>query len=107
MRHVCQQLGMVDPKTVKEAKASKSLVPPTQHTLAAARLILRLSRLDLAELTGVSINTIARLEEGNGNPTARTLQKLAEGLLGRGISFKAADGEWDGGVLIVKGCKLP
>jgi ribosome-binding protein aMBF1 (putative translation factor) len=96
-----------DKKSDKEAKPHRSLVPPTQHTLAAARLILGMSRAVLAEVSGVSLSTIARIEEGNGNPTAKNLQRLAEALIAKGIRFKAADADCDGGVLIMKGCKLP
>jgi transcriptional regulator with XRE-family HTH domain len=94
---------MVVPKSPKKPKTQRSLVPPTQHTLAAARVILGISRAALAEISGVSLSTIARLEEGNGNPTAKSLNKLAFALFDKGIRFKAADSEYDGGVLIVRG----
>jgi transcriptional regulator with XRE-family HTH domain len=98
---------MVVPKSPKKPKTQRSLVPPTQHTLAAARVILGISRAALAEISGVSLSTIARLEEGNGNPTAKNLNKLADALLAKGIRFKAADSEYDGGVLIVSGFTRP
>lgn len=45
------------------------------------RNVLRLQQRDLAELSGVSLRTIIQVENGAGNPSLVTLQKLA-GVLG-------------------------
>ncbi len=42
---------------------------------------LRLQQRDLAELSDVSLRTIIQVENGSGNPSLLTLQKLA-GVLG-------------------------
>lgn len=39
---------------------------------------LGITQPHLAELAGVSINTLYKLEKGNGNPTLDVLNKLAE-----------------------------
>lgn len=41
------------------------------------RNILRLQQRDLAELSGTSLRTIIQIENGSGNPSLNTLQKLA------------------------------
>ena len=42
------------------------------------RDILRLQQRDLAELAGISLRTIIQVENGSGNPSLATLQKLAK-----------------------------
>ncbi|MBL7933042.1 MAG: helix-turn-helix transcriptional regulator [Bacteroidia bacterium] len=42
------------------------------------RDILRLQQRDLAELSGVSLRTIIQVENGSGNPSLDTLQKLTK-----------------------------
>ena len=42
------------------------------------RDLLHLQQKDLAELSGVSLRTIIQVENGFGNPSIGTLQKLAE-----------------------------
>ena len=39
---------------------------------------LRISQLDLAELSGVSVHTLSNLETGKGNVTLDTLLKVTE-----------------------------
>jgi len=41
------------------------------------RNILRLQQKDLAELSGVSLRSIIQIENGLGNPSLETLNKLA------------------------------
>ena len=42
------------------------------------RKVLRITQPHLAELAGVSTNTLYKLERGQGNPTLVVLNKLAE-----------------------------
>ena len=39
-----------------------------------------LTQKQLAEVTGIALADISRLENGTGNPSLRTLKRLAEGL---------------------------
>ncbi len=59
-----------------------ALEPEYQITLAIieGRKSLNLSQADLAELTGIHQADISRLENGNGNPSLKTLKRLATGL---------------------------
>lgn len=45
-----------------------------------ARIAKNLSQKQLSELTGINQADISRIENGNANPSIRTLQRLAEGL---------------------------
>jgi len=47
-------------------------------TIKNRRKELRITQPHLAELAGVSINTVYKLERGQGNPTFEALNKLAE-----------------------------
>jgi len=40
--------------------------------------MLKLTQEALADLTGVGLRTIKQLEAGNGNPTYKTLQEIAD-----------------------------
>ncbi|MCF8423562.1 MAG: helix-turn-helix domain-containing protein [Bacteroidia bacterium] len=51
------------------------------------RSTLRLQQKDLAELSGVSLRTIIQIENGTGNPSIDTLNKLTK-VLGVEIEFK-------------------
>ena len=51
------------------------------------RSTLRLQQKDLAELSGVSLRTIIQIENGTGNPSIDTLNKLTK-VLGIEIEFK-------------------
>ena len=51
------------------------------------RNTLRLQQKDLAELSGVSLRTIIQIENGTGNPSIDTLNKLTK-VLGVEIEFK-------------------
>jgi len=42
------------------------------------REMLKLTQEALADLTGVGLRTIKQLEAGNGNPTYKTLQEIAD-----------------------------
>lgn len=39
-----------------------------------------ITQKELAEITGIAQSDISRLENGNANPSLRTLERLAEGL---------------------------
>lgn len=45
-----------------------------------ARKASGLTQKDLAERTGIAQADISKLENGNANPSLRTLQRLAEGM---------------------------
>lgn len=42
------------------------------------REMLRVTQETLAELSGVGLRTLKQFESGKGNPTLKTLQKLAD-----------------------------
>ncbi len=42
------------------------------------RKVLGLTQEDLAELSGVGLRTVKAIETGKGNPSLKTLQKLAK-----------------------------
>lgn len=50
------------------------------------RSVLRLQQADLAELSNVSLRTIIQIENGVGNPSIDTLNKIGE-VLGYEIQF--------------------
>lgn len=53
---------------------------PIGNQLFAARQQARLSQVKLAELSGVRQSDISDIENGRGNPTRRTLEKLGVAL---------------------------
>ena len=44
------------------------------------RKILRIQQQDLAEISGLSLRTVTIVENGEGNPSIQTMQKLADAL---------------------------
>lgn len=48
------------------------------NTLRVRREFLHLRQEDLAEMSGVTVKTIHLVESGNGNPSVKTLEKLAQ-----------------------------
>ena len=50
------------------------------QALGEARRRSGLTQQALAERSGIRQSVISRLERGNGNPSVRTLQRLAEGM---------------------------
>ncbi len=42
------------------------------------RKALRITQPDLAELSGISVNTLYKIERGQANPTLKVLNKLAK-----------------------------
>jgi len=51
------------------------------------RKTLRVTQPQLAELAGVSINTLYKIERGQANPTLHTLNKIAN-VLGMEVSLQ-------------------
>lgn len=50
------------------------------QTMLDARKSAGLTQKDLAERTGIAQADISKLENGNANPSLRTLQRLADGM---------------------------
>lgn len=50
------------------------------RTMIAARNQEHLTQKELSEKTGIAQADISKLENGNGNPSIRTLKRLADGL---------------------------
>ena len=48
------------------------------NTIKERRQILEITQQDLAKLSDVSLRAIKKFESGNGNPTLKTIQKLAD-----------------------------
>lgn len=61
----------------------------TTEQIRAARAILRITALDLANLSGIGVATIKRLEAGVGIPMAhtRTLEQIERALEQSGVEF--------------------
>ena len=57
------------------------------QNLKNRRKSLRVTQPELAELAGVSVNTLYKIERGLTNPTLETLEKIA-GILGMEICLK-------------------
>jgi transcriptional regulator with XRE-family HTH domain len=51
------------------------------------RKFLKLRQEDIAEITGIALKTIQLLEQGKGNPSVSTLQKIAD-VLGMEITMQ-------------------
>lgn len=49
-------------------------------TLIEARKAKRITQKQLSEITGIAQGDISKLENGSGNPSIKTLQRLANGL---------------------------
>ena len=47
---------------------------------------LKINQAKLAQLSGIGLNSLSRLESGKGNPTLGSLQKIAE-VLGFDLKF--------------------
>lgn len=70
---------MKDPEVKREFDA---LEPEFQliRKMIRARREAGLTQKELAERTGIQQSNISRIENGNGNPSLSTLNKLAQGL---------------------------
>lgn len=61
--------------------------------------MLRISQKDLASLAGVGINTLVKIERGEGNPTISVLQKVLDVLgLELTCNVKTLNDETSGGL---------
>ena len=54
------------------------LVEQIGETIKNRRKELKITQPHLAELAGISINTLYKLERGQGNPSLEVLNKLAD-----------------------------
>jgi len=70
----------------------------TGSQIRAARALLGISSTELAELSSVSLRTVAKIENSDGIPdtTTKTLQKLIHALEAGGIEFIGAPGDRPG-----------
>lgn len=59
-------------------------------TIKERREIMQVTQETLAELSGVGLRTLKQFESGKGNPTLRTIHKLAN-VLGMEICLKIKD----------------
>ena len=61
------------------------LVSEIGKKIKERRDTLGITQPDLAEMAGISVNTLYKIETGQGNPTVKELNKIAEIL---GMEFK-------------------
>ena len=67
----------------EEFRKEYEAIQPEMDVIRAivdARTSQNLTQKELAERTGINQADISKLENGNGNPSLRTLQRLAAGL---------------------------
>lgn len=70
---------LADPETRREYEAQKSEFALVRAFLAARRES-GLTQKELSALSGVTQSDISKLERGNGNPSFKTLKKLASAM---------------------------
>lgn len=58
-----------------------------QQEIKQRRKALKLSQVDLAEMSGVSISTVKDIERGKGNPSYATIKKIVD-ILGMEFQLK-------------------
>jgi transcriptional regulator with XRE-family HTH domain len=58
------------------------------------RKILKLKQEDISEMTGINIRTIYQIENGNGNPSFNTMEKLAD-VLGLEVKIQMKETIWE------------
>ncbi len=66
----------------------KSLI----HSIKERREMLQVTQETLADLSGVGLRTLKQFESGQGNPTAKTLNKIGSAL-GMELAFKIINTE--------------
>ena len=73
------QEQLSDPEVKKEYDA---LQPEFEiiRAMLDARIESNLTQKELSERTGIAQGDISKMETGNGNPSLRTLKRLAEGM---------------------------
>lgn len=57
------------------------------HQIRERRKVLKVTQPDVAEMAGISINTLYKMERGQTNPTVEILNKVAE-VLGMEIKLQ-------------------
>ena len=62
--------------SVNRQNATIMSIDEIGQLIKTRRKLFRLTQLDLAEMTGVSHNTIRKIERGKANPTIEVLSKL-------------------------------
>lgn len=75
--------GLTEQLKDAEFKAEFEALEPEYQVISAmikAREEQNISQRQLSEKTGIAQADISRIESGEGNPTLRTLQRIAEGL---------------------------
>ena len=60
---------------------------PSPRLIAAARVLAGLSRTELAAKAGIHVNALKRLEQGQTNPRASTIEAVVSVLSDHGIEF--------------------
>lgn len=75
-----------DPEVKREYNALEAEYSIKQ-TIIDARNTVNMSQQELSQRTGIAQSDISKLENGNANPSIKTLRRLAEGL---GMKLKIA-----------------
>lgn len=75
--HLVRKLENSDFKREWDDQASEREVA---RCVVEARLAEGMSQKELAERSGLKQSNLCRLENGNGNPSVETLEKIARGL---------------------------
>lgn len=68
-------------------------IPEVMALLRAARALLNLHQEQVADLAGVSRQTIARIENESGTIPAETIERVRDALEGQGVMFLPSSGE--------------
>ena len=69
------------------------LHPDAIRLQQAARALLGWSQKDLADVTGISLSTLNRMERGGGKPSFLTLQAISSAFIAAGVeAFRHQDG---------------
>lgn len=75
--HLAESLNDSAFKNEWEAQAPER---DLMHAIVEARVAQNLSQKDLAERCNLKPSNLCRIENGNGNPSLATLNKIAQGL---------------------------
>lgn len=59
-------------------------------TIKSRRKVLRITQLQLADLAGISVNTLYKIERGQANPGLEILTKIAD-TLGMEVCLRVKD----------------
>lgn len=62
------------------AQKSQDIVKNIGKIIKARRIMLGLRQDQLADIAGVGINTLTKIERGEGNPSIETLKKVLDSL---------------------------